>query len=72
MLLPQNPLQSSFSLITVQERKGERGTEQVAAIERATDNGLVGSVEPDFRHPGARVYHLDTPPIYSAYIYASK
>ena len=37
MYLPQNPLQNSFSVIASQERKGERGTEQVTVTERVTD-----------------------------------
>jgi hypothetical protein len=72
MSLPQNPLESSFSVIVAQERKGERGKDQETTIERETDNWLVDDVEPYFRHPGARVHHPDIPPKYSAYICTSK
>ncbi len=70
-LIHNNKFQK-FSVIVVQERKGERGTEEATVIERATDRWLVVNVEPDFRHPGPHVHHPDIPPIYSPYICTSK
>jgi hypothetical protein len=39
-----------FPEIVTREKKGERGKEQAAVIERTTIICPVGNVDPDFRH----------------------
>ena len=52
-------------------RRNEReGTSRSVLEERARNRWLVVSVEPVFRHPGARVHHPDTHPFVYTHFYS--